>query len=172
MDISFPIWIVLCGVSGAYVLKNGTNDFKKFMQKYYYQLTELATFSSLPKDEEFVKFALQVPGEKTEVVIHYFNQNFQDKVVAVSSGNGNVDLVIPGMHKGKALQTILDKKGIEPDEIVAFGDGNNDLEMLKLVEQSYAMKNGSKEVIEATKHMAPSNDEDGVLSVIESILEK
>lgn len=54
---------------------------------------------------------------------------------------------------------------------MSFGDGNNDLEMLTLAGKSYAMKNGSNETHQTAQQLAPTNDEDGVLAVIESLLE-
>ncbi len=171
MDLSFQVGIVLCGVSQAYVLESESAAFKSFAKKYYYQLAEVSFFSSLPENE-FVKFALNVSTEKTGELIHCVNQHFLNEVVAVSSGHGDVDLIIPGIHKGRAVQKLLDKWQIDTSELLAFGDGNNDLEMLALANESYAMKNGSKEVLETAKYTAPSNDEEGVLTIIESYLYK
>ncbi|MDN6640702.1 MAG: Cof-type HAD-IIB family hydrolase [Tetragenococcus sp.] len=169
LDLPFPVGIILCGVSQAYLLKREPEEFKKFAQKYYYQLTELDSFSFLPKDN-FVKFALQVPEGKVEELVRFINQQFDGKVVAVSSGHDSVDLIIPHVHKGKALQKLLEKWSIDHRELLAFGDGNNDLEMLALAGENYAMKNGSKEVLERAHSIAPSNDDEGVLTVIESLL--
>lgn len=169
MGLPFEVGIVLCGVSKAYILKNERETFQHFARKYYYQLAEVESFSSLPNDE-FVKFALQVPNEQLLELVNFINQQFHNKVVAVSSGHGSVDLIIPNMHKGRALQLLLQKWEIKASELLAFGDGNNDLEMLRLAGKSYAMENGSKETLQAAKQIAPSNDKDGVLAVIEALL--
>lgn len=169
LDLPFQVGIVLCGVTQAYMLENEMATFKSFAKKYYYQLAEISSFSFLPKDE-FVKFALNVSTEKTEELINCVNRYFLNKVVAVYSGHGDVDLIIPGIHKGEAVQKLLDKWQIDTSELLAFGDGNNDLEMLALANESYAMKNGSKEVLKTAKYTAPSNDEDSVLRMIESYL--
>lgn len=170
-NFPFKVGTILCGVSKAYLLQNETKEFKNIAQKYYYQLAEVASFSFLPEDE-FVKFALEVPNEQVSEVVDFINQQYASKVVAVSSGHSSVDLIIPNMHKGKALQLLLENWGIAPSELLAFGDGNNDLEMLTLAGYSYAMKNGSKDAIETAHYIAPSSDEDGVLTVIESLLAK
>ncbi|WP_229311241.1 HAD hydrolase family protein [Streptococcus sp. HF-1907] len=52
---------------------------------------------------------------------------------------------------------------------MAFGDGGNDIEMLRLAGQSYAMANAPLLVQNEAKYLAPSND-DGVLSVLEAFL--
>ncbi|GMA08405.1 hydrolase [Tetragenococcus halophilus subsp. flandriensis] len=169
LDLPFQVGIVLCGVSQAYILESESVEFKSFAKKYYYQLAEVPSFSSLPENE-FVKFALNVSTKKTEELVHCVNQYFLNEVVAVSSGHGDVDLIIPGVHKGQAVQKLLEKWQIDTSELLAFGDGNNDLEMLALANESYAMKNGSKDVLKTAKYLAASNDEDGVLTVIESYL--
>ena len=58
------------------------------------------------------------------------------------------------------------QRGLTPDECMAFGDYLNDLELLRAVGESYAMDNALPEVKQAARHIAPSNDEDGVLRVI------
>lgn len=169
LDLPFKVGIVLCGVSQAYMLESESTEFKSFVKKYYYQLAEVPSFSSL-SEKEFVKFALNVSTEKTEELVHCVNQHFLDEVVAVSSGHGDVDLIIPGIHKERAVEKLLKNWKIDTSELLAFGDGDNDIEMLGLANESYGMENASKDVLEAAKYIAPSNDEDGVLSAIESYL--
>lgn len=158
---------ILCGAKMAYVLKSANSPFKKFANKYYFDLLEVDSFDILP-DDEFVKFALEVPKEETGTIVDLINQKFGKKTTAVSSGHGSVDLIIPGVHKGYAIEKLLKSWEISPAELLAFGDGNNDLEMLKLAEQSYAMANGSAEVKKIANYQAPSNDEEGVLAIIEA----
>jgi hydroxymethylpyrimidine pyrophosphatase-like HAD family hydrolase len=54
--------------------------------------------------------------------------------------------------------------------MMAFGDGHNDLEMLAYVGHSYAMANGAPAVLQTAKFIAPSNNESGVLQVLEDFL--
>lgn len=50
---------------------------------------------------------------------------------------------------------------------MAFGDGGNDLEMLAYVDHSYAMANAPEKVKKTAKYQAPSNQESGVLEILE-----
>lgn len=61
---------------------------------------------------------------------------------------------------------------VAPEDLLAFGDANNDIEMLQLTSNSYAMLESSPEVLAAAKHVAPSNKEAGVLQVIEEYMKK
>lgn len=76
------------------------------------------------------------------------------------------------VNKGSALQYFLRYFGAKPSELIAFGDGLNDTEMLKLAGYSYAMANGDPEIKKIAKYEAPSNNDDGVLEVLDSYLNK
>ena len=55
--------------------------------------------------------------------------------------------------------------------LMAFGDANNDKDMLELAEHSYVMANSEdKSLFNIARHVAPSNDEQGVLSTIENVV--
>jgi hydroxymethylpyrimidine pyrophosphatase-like HAD family hydrolase len=58
---------------------------------------------------------------------------------------------------------------VRPEEVVAFGDMPNDLEMLGWAGTSYAMANAHPDVLAAAALRAPSNEEDGVAQVLEAL---
>ena len=72
-----------------------------------------------------------------------------------------------GVNKGKAMIELGKLLGIPREEIMAFGDGNNDLKMLKEVGTGVAMENAIPSVKEAADYVALSNDEEGVAKFIE-----
>ncbi|MBZ4323196.1 Cof-type HAD-IIB family hydrolase [Streptomyces huiliensis] len=75
-----------------------------------------------------------------------------------------------GVSKASTLAGYCAAHGIVPEEVVAFGDMPNDLEMLGWAGTSYAMANAHPEVLAATTHRTAANNEDGVAAVIEQIL--
>ena len=74
------------------------------------------------------------------------------------------------MSKGVAARQIQAHLGIAPDECAAFGDYENDLELMDAVTHSFAMENAIPAVKERARYMAPSNSADGVMAVCERIL--
>lgn len=166
---SSELEVVVCGLKSAYMLKSATQRFKEFSALYYFQLAELDSFADLPEDV-IVKFALDVPVDQAPKVVADLNEAFTDQITAVSSGHGSIDIIIPGITKGSSIQWLLNQWGIEPNELAAFGDANNDLEMLALTEHSYAMKECSPDVLATAKNQAPSHNEAGVLQVLEGLL--
>lgn len=79
----------------------------------------------------------------------------------------NVEVNAKGIHKGNALVKLGEVLGIRMEEIMAFGDGKNDIQMLEAVGVGVAMANSVPEVLAVADMVAPSNDEDGVAKVIE-----
>lgn len=82
----------------------------------------------------------------------------------------NLELTAPGADKGLALQALCEGLGIAPHEVMAFGDGDNDLGMLSWAGQSFAMENGSANAKAAAKEIAPSNRVSGVAQMVEKLL--
>ena len=78
-----------------------------------------------------------------------------------------------GVSKATALQSLAEKLGLLPTEIMAIGDGNNDREMLEFAGLSIAMDNASTPIKALANHVTTSNNEDGVAAAIyQWILEK
>ena len=73
-------------------------------------------------------------------------------------------------HKGHALELLMLEYDVAADELLVFGDFNNDLEMLALAEHSYAMANAHPNVLAAARHRTLSNDDRGVEHVLERIV--
>lgn len=79
----------------------------------------------------------------------------------------NLEINAAGVNKGKAMIELGKALGIPREEIMAFGDGNNDLKMLKEVGTGVAMENAIPSVKEAADYVTLSNDEEGVAKFIE-----
>ena len=103
---------------------------------------------------------------------HPFEEAFAGRLSAVTSGYGAIDIIQEGLHKAWGLRQLMDRWQIKSKEIMAFGDSENDLEMLELADFSYAMENGDEKIKRIASRLAPANSEAGVLQVIEQYLEK
>ncbi|WP_137994517.1 HAD family hydrolase [Streptomyces vilmorinianum] len=75
-----------------------------------------------------------------------------------------------GVSKASTLALCCAERGISAEEVVAFGDMPNDIEMLTWAGRSYAMGNAHADVIAAASGRTVANNEDGVAVVIERIL--
>jgi Cof subfamily protein (haloacid dehalogenase superfamily) len=86
-----------------------------------------------------------------------------------SSLGALVEMSAAGVSKASTLELLCAERGIDAAQVVAFGDMPNDLAMLEWAGTSYAMANAHPAVLELARHMAPSNEEDGVAAVLSEI---
>lgn len=82
------------------------------------------------------------------------------------SGDDWLDVMKKGVTKGTAIKQLQKKLGISREECMAFGDFMNDYDMMKECEESYAMENAHPGLKAICKHIAPSNDDNGVMRTI------
>ncbi|MBF6050794.1 hydrolase [Streptomyces eurocidicus] len=87
-----------------------------------------------------------------------------------SSPTALLEISAAGVSKASTLARCCALRGISPEEVVAFGDMPNDLEMLGWAGTAYAMANAHPEVLAVTAHHTAANTEDGVALVIEQLL--
>ena len=119
-----------------------------------------------------LKMSLVVGEERSDSVLEEINQLFNGQVQAVSSGYGCIDILQAGIHKAWGLQELLKRWDIKAEEIMAFGDSENDVEMLQLAGIAYAMENADDKAKAVATDFAPSNSQAGVYQVLEAWLEK
>ncbi|HFI0771775.1 TPA: Cof-type HAD-IIB family hydrolase [Streptococcus suis] len=137
------------------------------MAAFQNRVTYLDNLSAYPVSESIYKVGLWVPEARVDKITEAFNQAFHGQLVAVTSGYGSVDILPQGIHKAWGLGQVLTKLGIKPEQVMAFGDSDNDIELLSYVGYSYAMENATDKVKAVAKYMAPSHLEAGVLQVLE-----
>ncbi|OKP77585.1 hypothetical protein A3844_29630 [Paenibacillus helianthi] len=162
---------VMCGVEGAYVLEDASNDFYELMCRYYPRLQKVSSFEQV--NDQIFKFSLLTPDWTAGGVAKYLPllmEELRGMVDPVTSGHQCIDLIIPGCHKASGLERLMERYGVRPEECAAFGDSSNDIEMLKLCKYSYAMDNASPEVKAVVNYHTVSNNEQGVLHEISLLL--
>ena len=114
-----------------------------------------------------INFVLDERGDKVdleqveEILSRYKGIN------PVSGGMNNIEVTKEHVNKASGLQWIGGKLGISPEEMMAFGDSGNDVDMLNYVKLGVAMANGEDMAKEAADEIAASNEEDGVATTIE-----
>jgi Cof subfamily protein (haloacid dehalogenase superfamily) len=87
-------------------------------------------------------------------------------VTTWSSSFALVEISAAGVTKASTLETLAAEMGFGAADVVAFGDMPNDLPMLEWAGTSYAMANAHPSVRDLADHLAPSNDDDGVATVL------
>jgi len=89
-----------------------------------------------------------------------------DRGEATWTMDGLMEISAPGVTKGAGLTRLCRRLGVDGPDVVAFGDMPNDLPMLAWAGTSYAVANAHPTVLGSADHTAPSNDDDGVATVL------
>ena len=168
---------VVTGMNGGFV-KEGTvfTELDKFMtpemiEKLYQRMNFVDEFDS-SLFGGVLKMSMVVGEERLDSVLQEVNDLFDGRVRAVSSGYGCIDILQDGIHKAWGLVELLKRWNLKPEQIMAFGDSENDIEMLELAGISYAMENAEEAVKEVATKVAPANSQAGVYQVLENWLER
>lgn len=160
--------ILLSGVESAYVKKDPTGSFGFDAALYCARFEELSQLTDACGKDTIVKIAVHDPDAENGCYRELIK--YSDKFSVVLSNTHWVDIMAKGVDKGKGLENIGRIYDIAPDEMMAFGDYLNDLAMIKYAGESYAMENAHPLLKEAAKHIAPSNDEGGVIQILKTLL--
>ena len=91
---------------------------------------------------------------------------FKETLSCMFTADFYFEFTAKGIDKAHALNTVLKPMGYTEDEMIAFGDGMNDLSMLKYVGTGVAMGNAVCEVKENADHVTASNDEEGIAKAL------
>ena len=81
-----------------------------------------------------------------------------------------LEIVPVGIDKAEGLSILLDKIGMQPSELIAFGDGYNDIPMLQFAGLGVAMGNAAEDIQKAADMVAQSNDDDGIAVLLEKLI--
>lgn len=81
-----------------------------------------------------------------------------------------LEILPKGIDKAQRLEVLLGILGISREEMIACGDGYNDLTMIKYAGLGVAMENAVFPVRKAADYITASNNEDGVALVVEKFL--
>ncbi len=90
----------------------------------------------------------------------------EEKTIAYSYA----DIAAKDTNKWTAIEFLIERLGIKREEVIAIGDNINDISMIKNAGLGVAMGNGSPVTREVANLIAPSNDDDGVASIIEQYI--
>ncbi|WP_160718651.1 HAD family hydrolase [Bacillus sp. USDA818B3_A] len=94
------------------------------------------------------------------------------KEAAIINWHDGFEMVAPDVSKWSAIKSLLHSYRLSPNEVVAIGDGPNDVEMLRSAGTGVAMGNASEEVKAAADFITGHHEEDGLAEFIERYLLK
>ncbi|MFH9859191.1 Cof-type HAD-IIB family hydrolase [Streptomyces sp. NPDC017202] len=158
---------VVCGKRSAYV-ERADEAFLGEVGRYYLRHRVVEDVAAV--EDDVIKVALFDFGPAAETTAPALAA-FADTHQVVVSGEHWVDVMNRTANKGAALRRLQRELGVTPAQTVVFGDYLNDLEMLDAADWSFAMANAHPEVVRRARHLAPSNNDNGVLRTLVRLLD-
>jgi len=160
--------LVVCAKNSAYALTAMPQAVIDKMSNHYRRLQRVEDFNAI--DDTIFKFSLNMENHRIADLVQKLDEQLGDIVKPVSSGFGFMDLIVPGLHKANGIRLLQSRWGISDNQVVALGDSDNDIEMLQHAGFGFAMANASPQVVAAAGYRTTSNNEQGVLNVIDQLL--
>ena len=119
-------------------------------------------------DKKVTKIIWDDSGDIIEKYVKELDEiGFYEKVNYCSSMLRFLEFFNKDTSKKVAIQKLEEIYNITKDEIIAIGDGNNDIEMISYAGLGVAMGNADDKVKSIAKIVTTTNDEEGVLNVID-----
>lgn len=121
--------------------------------------------------EEVNKVCITYEPEYLEMVIEEAKKYFKDKYWMGRTTPRWLEIMMPGINKGSAIQSIANDLGIKPEEIMCFGDGENDIDMFNITPYGIAMGNALETVKQKAFAVTDTNLENGIAKALDKYME-
>ncbi|WP_127848769.1 Cof-type HAD-IIB family hydrolase [Lacticaseibacillus hulanensis] len=166
--IDFPAveWTA-CGLKSAYVLRTASMEYIEDTKRYYHRMQLIDSPAEI--DDDILKFSTHCPGDETQNYINEYARRFKGFAEPTSSGHGDIDIIQPGIHKARGLAELGEVLDVSAENMVTFGNGGNDIEMLKYAGEGVAVANSDPDVLAVADHVTADNNKQGVLDYIDGL---
>ena len=113
-----------------------------------------------------------IVGDATRLAVleKEMHEELKDRMGVFRSEPYFLELVPKGIDKARSLAVLLEELNMTKDEMIAIGDGFNDLSMIQFAGLGVAMANAQQIVRESADYITLSNEEDGVAHVVEKFV--
>lgn len=160
---------IICALDAAYIPK-AQDQYETTYRKFYSNIHYYDDFSDV--DVVANKFTIYTPNnDAVDQFNTIYDAALSNQFSATTSGKEWIDIMNKNIDKGSALHHLAETFDISPKQMMAFGDNYNDIEMLDVVEYSYAMDNAHQDIKDHAKYIAPSNNDYGVSIILQQLLD-
>lgn len=121
-------------------------------------------------DFEMNKCLMTAPVDKAPELEEKLKELFGDIVSIYRSEPFFIEIMPKGVDKATSLDRMLCIVGLKRENTVCCGDGFNDMSMISYAGVGVAMENAQEKVKEVADFITKSNDEDGIVTVIEKFI--
>ena len=127
-------------------------------------------YSKIEDDHSIIKVMMIDEPEVLQKAVDNLPKEVYEKYTVVRSTPYFLEFLNKEVNKGTGVKLLADHLGVKQEEVMTFGDAENDLDMIVYAGMGVAMANGFEEVKEAANYITDSNEEDGVAKAIEKFV--
>ena len=143
-----------------------TQRYARFQRLTVHEVGDLRAWLAKPPTK---LVAIDEP-ERLDAVEAAMKARFDGRLYIAKSLPDFLEFASPRVTKGSGMAFVADHLGLRRERTVAFGDGENDIELLEWAGYGVAVANAHERVIEIADFVCPSAAEEGVAQVIETFL--
>lgn len=147
------------------------------IRRQYFKVEPVITsFSRLPENEEFIKGTLVVRSPEEKAGAERFRRHFEGVFFLSKTKTPAypevdfINVLTPGVSKRIAMEALMQHLGLKPDQVMAIGDGLNDIPIIKAAGLGIAMGNAPSEVKAAAHYVTGDVEHDGAAEAIRKFI--
>ena len=143
---------------------------------YFGIIPTFIDFSQLPEDEKIIKGTLVIRSPEEKAAAGRFRSHFDNRLTLSLSKTpaypdvDYINVIAPGVSKKSALDALVRRLGISLDQVMAIGDGVNDVPILSSVGLAVAMGTAPEEVKAIADYVTLDANHSGVAQAIKKFL--
>ncbi|MGN8801354.1 HAD family hydrolase [Candidatus Merdisoma sp. HCP28S3_D10] len=131
----------------------------------YPRQIEIHSMDELP--EKINKLNATDREERILELYEMLTETYAGQYEFVRTGPRLIEISPRGITKGQTLKRMMDRAGIKPEEVMAFGDGENDVDMFRVIKYGIAMGNAAEYVKAHAFAVTETNGKDGIAAALE-----
>lgn len=176
-NISFPVEVFVDGQAYAdrkyvedpfkYV---GTREVIPYVQKTRKPVDDIFEFINYNRENIDSVSIICSDTLQKEILYKEFQDEYKTQLYVTSSVAHLIEMCDINGGKGEAVRYMSGYLGIPMENVAAFGNADNDADMIKMAGFGVAVRNASEKCLEAADYVAESNDNDGVAKVLMNIV--
>lgn len=161
--------IMVCGLKRAYAISADSEMYRWMVNDYGFDIQAVGDLKKNVPDE-IVKISLYHHNMVEKLTDPWFRPRWENRVRLNLAGIQWLDCVPMSSGKGSAVAFIQNELNISKEETMAFGDNQNDIDMLKRAGRSFAVENAREELKNVASGICGSYKEDGVLMELRKLI--
>lgn len=173
-----PIYEIVKESNANVITYTDTKIISAFKPNQYTELESNINQMEIKEVDDFLKY-VDFPINKLLITVDpkellemekYIKSRFHKLINVYQSADYFLEIMPANIDKAYSLQKLLNSMGLTSNEMICCGDGHNDITMIEGAGLGVAMANAQPAVLESADYVTKSNDEDGILHVIEKFM--